>query len=684
LAATRQTHARGILLELCGGVALLAIGAYLLDLAGERLAPPQSSQLSTPPAQPPLAPATTLPERLPPLPPDAQNVASYTLRVRLDAVARTLQASGSIDWTNTSSRAVDELYFHLYLNAFKNERTRFLRSPFGAGRSGDRARDWGYVDVEKLVAPALGDTNLWEKAATHSPGDPHDQTDVRVPLPRPIAPGETLGLNLEFSAKLPAIVERTGHSDGFFFVAQWFPKLARLEPDGTWQNFSFHAQSEFYADYGTYDVTLDVPEAMKVGATGARVSQRVAGGRRILRHRAQRVHDFAWTAWDRFVERREKIHGVDVSLLHPVSHEANAEATLEALRFGLPHFAERYGSYPYPVLTVVHPPEHARNAGGMEYPTLITTGGPWWASHLGVRAVEAVTIHELGHQWFYGLLATNEYRFPFLDEGLTSYAESVALQAKYGAGSLLALPSFHISADAVRRAASAERGADAALGLPADRYPSFSALGALVYSRTATLLRTFSNVYGERAFGDVLSQYTARHRFRHPAPADFVNAVREVLGSDAARQLELALFERARVDYLVRELQSVPAREPAGVFDRSGGRETLEPSAGGKPSRWIGRVLVHRHGQLAFPVDVELVSADGSRQRRRWDGREAFISIEYDGPERLVGAVVDPDRTIVLDDDLLNNARSLEPEGAPRTLERTTYYAELLFGLLGP
>jgi hypothetical protein len=267
---------------------------------------------------------------------------------------------------------------------------------------------------------------------------------------------------------------------------------------------------------------------------------------------------------------------------------------------------------------------------------------------------------------------------------LTSYAESVALQAKYGAGSLLALPSFHISADAVRRAVSAERGADAALGLPADRYPSFSALGALVYSRTATLLRTFSNVYGERAFGDVLSQYTARHRFRHPAPADFVNAVREVLGSDAARQLELALFERARVDYLVRELQSVPAREPAGVFDRSGGRETLEPSAGGKPSRWIGRVLVHRHGELAFPVDVELVSADGSRQRRRWDGREAFISIEYDGPERLVGAVVDPDRTIVLDDDLLNNARSLEPEGAPRTLERTTYYAELLFGLLGP
>jgi hypothetical protein len=658
------------------GFRLLAASADSLSAAVAAPAIAAPAVAPKPVAQP--APALAAQE------PAYAPVASYTLRARLDSGLHTLQGSGTIEWTNTSARAVSELHFHLYLNAFKNDRTLFLRSPFGAGRSGDRAKEWGYIDVEKMIAPSLAGVDLWRTAEKHSPGDPNDQTDIAVPLPHPIEPGKRLVLNIEFAARLPAIVERTGYADDFFFVAQWFPKVARIEPDGTWKNFSFHAHSEFYADYGNYDVTLDVPEAMKVGATGSRVSERVSAGRRIVRHRAERVHDFAWTAWDRFLERREKIHGVEVRLLYPPSHDANADVTLDTLRFALPHFSERYGPYPYPVLTVVHPPERGENAGGMEYPTLITTGGPWWGPLLRVRATEAVTVHELGHQWFYGIVATDEHRFPFLDEGLNSYAESVALERRFGVGSLLDLPGARLSVDAVRRALSAQRGRDAALALPASDYPNLSALGALVYSRTATLLRTFGKVYGERALSEAVGRYTRSNRFAHPGPQDFLRSVREVLGSEAAHQLELALFQRASVDYVVREIKSVPAREPAGVFDRPSGRETVEARAGNDAERWRGRVLVHRHGELVFPVDIELVTADGNRQRRRWDGRGAFTSIEYEGPSRLIAAVVDPDGAISLDDDLLNNARSTDPAGAPRSLERATYLAELLLALAGP
>jgi hypothetical protein len=611
-------------------------------------------------------------------------VASYTLSARLDAESHIVRASGTLRLVNTATRPLDELWFHLYLNAFKNEKTLFLRSPFGAGRSGERARHWGYIDVERLAAREFSGVDLWKQAAPHSPDDRADQTDIRVPLPQPLAPGQTLTLDVSFVAKLPEIVERTGYSGAFHFVAQWFPKLARLMPDGSFAHFPFHAQSEFDADYGTYDVTLDVPEHMVVGATGVRVAERRSNGRLVVRHRADSVHDFAWTAWEGFRERRERIDGVDVRVLHPPAHERNAEVTLQTLRFALPHFSRRYGRYAYPVLTVVHPPEHARNAGGMEYPTLITTGGPWYVGHAGVRAVEAVTVHELGHQWFYGLIATDERRFPFLDEGLNSYAESVALGELFGVASLFDGLGIELSVDALRRALSAERGREVAAGLPAADYPSFRALGALVYSRTATVLRTFAAVYGEARMARALFHYAREQRFRHPEPKDFLDVIRRELGSEAATLLKRALFERASVDYAVREFSSVRAAAPAGVFDTKSGRETVNPETNEDDDRWIGRAVVVRRGELELPVDIELVTADGRRTRRHWDGRGAWTAIDYTGTSRLISVWVDPQCKIALDDNLLDNAKSLEPAGAPRTLERALYLSELLLALFGP
>ena len=194
-------------------------------------------------------------------------------------------------------------------------------------------------------------------------------------------------------------------------------------------HFSFHAQSEFYADFGDYDVSLDVPAGFRVGATGSRVRATEAQGRTRLGYHAENVHDFAWTAWDRFETRSELIAGTRVSVLYPPHQQQNAQAELESVRFALPHFNALYGAYPYPTLTLVHPPEAAGNAGGMEYPTLITTGGPWYSTFGGAHFIDVVTTHELGHQWFYGLVASNEHAEPFLDEGFNSYAEAEALES---------------------------------------------------------------------------------------------------------------------------------------------------------------------------------------------------------------------------------------------------------------
>ena len=159
---------------------------------------------------------------------------------------------------------------------FKNNQTVFLRSPFGAGRSGRGARKWGYIDVKRFSVREMGGTDIWPHASPESSAedDPDDETDVRVPLPRPVAPGERVTMDFEWTSQLPEIVERTGYVHDFHMVGQWFPKIARREPNGAWAHFPFNAQSEFYADFGSYDVTLDVPSDMVVGATGTRLGRR--------------------------------------------------------------------------------------------------------------------------------------------------------------------------------------------------------------------------------------------------------------------------------------------------------------------------------------------------------------------------------------------------------------------------
>ena len=614
----------------------------------------------------------------------ASRVASYEIDASLDVERHRVTGRETIRFVNRSTLALNELWFHLYLNAFKNDKTLFLRSPFGTGRSGDKAREYGYVDVKKLVVVGGDGENLWERRDRHSPGDPDDETDLRVPLGSALEPGAELTLELEFEDQLPEIVERTGYVGTFHFLGQWFPKLARLEPDGRFAHFAFHAQSEFYADFGDYDVRLDVPDGYLVGATGSLEHEELKKGRRLLTYRAENVHDFAWTAWDRFEVRKERIAGTAVTVLFPPHQGRNADAELESVRSALPHFNRLYGDYPYPTLTLVHPPESAANAGGMEYPTLITTGGPWYSTWGGGHFIEVVTTHELGHQWFYGLLASNEHAEPYLDEGINSYAEAEALESRFGAGAVFAGLGLRVSSTALNRVISTTRGADEPIAQGAAEFATFRSLGALVYSRTALVLGTLANVYGKDRLNHALGVYTRRFRFQHPTTSDLLRVMEAELDAQASRELSLALSDRGTVDYLVREISNAPVMAPAGVFDGPNGREKKKAAEPHPAGEYESRVVVYRHGLLQFPVDIELYFEDGTTQIRHWDGAGSTANIDNRGPSPLVSVSVDPEQRIVIDDDRSNNWLSTRGASAPRALEHLLYGAQIVLGAVGP
>jgi Peptidase family M1 domain len=595
------------------------------------------------------------------MPAHADPVASYTLHASLDPVKHVVEGKGTITWRNASTVAQREVYLHLYLNAFKNEHTVFMRFPGAASFRGSGAPDaWGSVTVKRF---ALHDgADLWPGADKTSPGDPEDETDIRVPLPEAVEPGATARFDVEFESHLPSALLRTGFSGSFHMVAQWFPKLARLEPDGRWAHFTFHHLSEFYADFGSYDVTVDTPGSFVVGATG-QLAGEVREGDRVARRFVQEdVHDFAFAAWDQFHElTATSAEGVAVRVLFPPRYDRAARVELDSVLFGLAHLGGAFGRYPYRTLTVVHPPAGAEEAGGMEYPTLITTGGSWYYPWTGVRAIDIVTVHELGHQWFYGLVASDEHAWPFLDEGINSYAESDAMEARFPGSSAIDGLGLTVSIAAANRIGASEAERNAPVAQPATDFFTGSDYAALVYQRTATLLDTLANVYGKDRVRRAVGRYARRYRFQHPGPEALLEAMREVAGDDAAEALRAGLFDRATVDYSVSEVS--PATEGEGY-----------------PSN----VLVRRRGALRFPVDVDLIGEDGTAERVRWDAAESAARLPYSGKSKLVAAVIDPEHRVLVDDDLGDNARSASPSRlSGGLLDRFAFAAEAaLSGLL--
>lgn len=617
-----------------------------------------------------------------PVPEKATHIANYTLRASLDPTTHQVRGEGTIVWKNASNVPQSEIYLHLYLNAFKNEKTIYMRN-LGRGFRGDpRKSDFGWIRVSKLFAREL-DKDLWPSAEAHSPGDPNDETDIRIPLPRPVEPGQTLTLDVAWLSDLPTVTLRTGYEGTFHMVGQWFPKLARLEPDGRWAHFPFYRYSEFYADFGAYDVTIDVPEGYVVGATGKLESEKTQNGRVERRFVQENIHDFAFTAWDKFQEIAAKSDdGVDIRCLFPPGYDNVAKAQVDAAKFGLTHFGAAYGKYPHATLTLVHPPRGAEEAGGMEYPTLITTGGQWYSDKTGVRNVEIVTLHELGHQWFQGMVATNEHAYPFLDEGFNSYAEALAAETLWpGASGARLFGGLGISIPSASRAAAIEVQHNEEVAESAARFVSGGDYGALVYSRTATILNTFAKVYGEERVRRAVGVYTRRYRYAHPTPDDMIAVFREELSPVVADNLRAAIFDRAWVDYGIGDVVSTEREPLKGVFG-----DPEKPGAAPEvDTRYHGRVMVRRRGTLVFPVDIDIVADDGTVKRVQWDGQGTTFEIPYEGDRMIAYAIVDPEHRVSLDSNLLDNARATSPRAfAPRVFTRGVMGAELFMQLFAP
>ena len=605
-------------------------------------------------------------------PPRSPRNANYTIDAKLDPAARTLTATSRIDWRNITSSATSELQFHLYWNAWKDVRSTFLRERALASRVRARDADFARLDIEALAyrpshpagaTPApLVDLRSAIRFIAPDDGNADDRTVMAVSLPAPVGPGEGVTIELKWSARVPRPFARTGVVGDFYFMAQWFPKLGVLE-EGSWNCHQFHAATEFFSDYGSYDVGLTLPTGWVVGATGVERARQVHGdGTTTHRYYQDDVHDFAWTASPAFIEKVDRFDppggpssaqpAVALRLLIVPEHEAQADRYFRAARTALRSFSEWFGVYPYDQLTIVDPAFQSQ-ADGMEYPTLITGGTSWIVpSVVTFSTPEEVVIHEVGHQFFYGIVGTNEFEDAWMDEGINTYATARALLEEYGTtyherryfGGVLpwTFRDLVLPRETVWNRLPGYRRAPAGDVPSAPSYRYHPTTGRLVtYNKTALWLNTLERHLGWPAVQRVLAEYMARWQFKHPKPSDFFAVATEVTGQD------LGWF----FDQVYRSER---------VFDY--GIDTFKSTRDGE--RYRTDLIVRRYGSGVFPVEVVVTLEDGERITERWDGRDLWRHFRYDRDTRARTAQVDPRRVLLLDVNYTNNSHTLAPKTA--------------------
>ncbi len=608
--------------------------------------------------------------------------ASYRIEAALDVESREIEGRQVLTWRNIQPVATDELCFHLYWNGFRNDHSTWLLADRLRKRSSIKKPgkdDWGFLEVEGARFEGTDRTSLLRYAPPED--NPHDRTVLILPLEHQVEPGETVQVELDWRARVPHTFARTGNRAEYYYIAHWFPKLGVLEPEG-WNCHPFHANTEFFSDFGSYDVELTLPSELVVGATGRKVeSSDLGNGTTLHRFRQDDVHGFAWTASPQFEvhERRFEAHGlplVDMRLLLQPEHRSQADRLFDATAATLEHYGRWYGPYPYGHLTIVDP-AYQSGTGGMEYPTIFTSGTRLF-NPLGIGSPEGVTIHEAGHQFWYGLVANNEFEHAWLDEGLNTFSTARVAEVVYGPrkfsrrylapagtglrGFLPVLwPRIELSRAVHGNRLGRYLGSTAAtadpLGTPSHRYLPTTGT-RLSYDKTALMLATLENHLGWDQLQQVLSTFFRRWQYRHPKPDDFFAVFDELVEEDLDPFFDQVYHRSVRFDFAV---DSVSSR-PVGVHGWVGqGAERVYQTrpSGEDGNGYRTEVVVRRHGGI-FPVDVLLVFADGHQVRERWNGAERWKSFVVVHEAKLDHAVVDPDRVLLFDESYTNNSRFLQ------------------------
>jgi hypothetical protein len=341
-------------------------------------------------------------------------------------------------------------------------------------------------------------------------------------------------------------------------------------------------------------------------------------------------------------------------------------------------------------MSVIDPPvDAASGAGGMEYPTLVTTAGDTVFARPGIRLPEYVTVHEVGHNWFQGILASNEAEEAWLDEGVNEWADARAMAEIYGQrASLLDWAGWQAEVGALRRAVDGGTGdSPSPIATAAYAFVDSSAYAESTYAATMRALETLERTVGSQRFAAAMKTYTKTFAFRHPTGRDLFTTLATELGQDLTWFFGPVFHEVGGLRLTLRHADCKPAHGPRGVFGEGSARKTVSEIEAPDLGTWACEIVVQNTGRVHIPIDIELKFADGSSQHLHWDdrGTGSWERFRIERSSRLVEVWLDPENKIALDNPTLHHYR-IDGDGAAAQRAGAWFgsFAQTLMQIVGP
>jgi hypothetical protein len=652
--------------------AILVLGfAALVNRKAVTAAPQMAPPLTKPTANPrtPSIPDTTI--AINSTTPLSQRIVHYEIDAKYDAVKHIIDANEVLTYHNLTGQALDHFPFHLYQNAFQPNAT-WVRE---AKRDGSRdttydhwdPKQYGSEEITSIEVVGQGDLTKNLQYISPDDGNPDDKTVVDLRLPQPISPGAFVQFKIAFHEQMPETQARSGWKRDFLLGGQWFPKVGVFW-HGAWNCHQYHATTEFFADFGVYDVKLTVPQYEVIGASGVEVGNtNNSDGTKTETYHGDDIHDFAWTVSPRYKVRettyQSQMGPVKLRFLMQPAHWDQAERHERITRETIDRFEKWYGPYPYKTLTVVDPePDSA--AEGMEYPTFIT-GGTSWFMPKGVYLPEVVVEHEFGHQYWYGMVATNEFEDAWMDEGINSYTEVKVLDSILGKDtSMLNIGGITLGERGEQRFSYAGVADRDPMAQNAYDYMNSNSYGGITYGKTASVLLTLEGMIGEDTMDKAMHAYFMKYRFTHPTKEDFLKTIEEVSGKDLRWYFNQAVYGSQVMDYEVSQAVS----SPVDWYEEK--KDKKEANKGG--TAYQSYVTLHRKEDFVMPVVVEIKFDNGEKIREQWDGKSRWTRFSYVKKAKVVSAELDPDHTIQIDRNNFNNSYVVEPN--PKATHKLSTY----------
>jgi len=500
-----------------------------------------------------------------------QQRVEYQMDIDFDHTTHRFTGTQHITYFNNSPDTLTRVFYHLYFNAFQPGSMMDVRSLTIADpdkRVGDRISklsdtEIGYHKIDSLTFN--GKACAYEVVGTI----------LEVELPEPLLPHSQGAFYMDFHSQVPVQIRRSGRNnmEGIdYTMTQWYPKLAEYDYEG-WHADPYVGR-EFYGIWGDFDVTISIDPTFVVGGTGLHDQPKLENGKNVWHFQAENVHDFAWAADPDY--RHDSVALANGTMIHfYYQTDTLAQQWLDIQPQVVRLFEimnARFGEYPYPQFSIIQGGD-----GGMEYPMCTMIRG-----HGSERGKVGLIAHEAFHNWYYGVLGSNEYKYPWMDEGFTSYAEDIVLDSLYNEQEVNPLDRAYLNYRYYSRQDWQEP-----LSTPGDFHHLNAAYGINSYVKGAVFVQQLGYIIGQDALDAGMLRYFNTWKFKHPNPNDFKRVMEKTSGLELDWYLEHWLYTLNSIDYAVEEPEKM-------------GKQT--------------KLKLKRIGQMPMPIDVVVELKDGTQR----------------------------------------------------------------------